>query len=162
METDGTGVLQSGVIEVVSDLGSESKLEGTEVFEVLGNFVSVNNAPPETRQQTYVNVTTDENTGVALHNPHKTESITVDLVLVDGEEQARRQLTLGPLEQLVGFVDEEELFADFLQSLNGEFNGTLNVYATGSGVSMLGLIQKRATGALIAVSATQNAFTPSD
>ena len=162
VETDGTGVLQSGVIEVVSDLGSQSKLEGTEVFEVLGNFVSVNNAPPETRQQTYVSVTTDENTGVALHNPHKTESITVDVVLVDGEEQARRQLTLGPLEQLVGFVDEEELFADFLQALNGEFNGTLNVYATGSGVSMLGLIQKRATGALIAVSATQNAFTPSN
>ena len=71
VETDGTGVLQSGVIEVISDLGPQSKLEGTEVFEVLGNFVSVNNAPALTRQQTYVSVTADENTGTALYNPHR-------------------------------------------------------------------------------------------
>ena len=82
METDGTGVLQSGVIEMVSDLGFRSRIEGTEVFEVLGSFVSVNNAPPRTRQQAYVSVTAEESTGIALHNPHKTESATVDLVLV--------------------------------------------------------------------------------
>ena len=66
METDGTGVLQSGVIEMVSDLGFRSRIEGTEVFEVLGSFVSVNNAPPRTRQQAYVSVTAEESTGIAL------------------------------------------------------------------------------------------------
>ena len=35
IETDGTGVLQSGIVEVVSDLGVRSRIEGTEVFEVL-------------------------------------------------------------------------------------------------------------------------------
>lgn len=161
METDGTGLLQSGVVEVVSDLGPESKLEGTEVFEVLGNFVSVNNAPPLTRQQTYVSVTADENTGIALHNPHRT-FVTVDLILVSGEEQARKQVTVGPSRQLVAFLDGEEFFRDFFQSVNGVFKGTLNVHATGKGVSMLGLIQKRATGALVAIAATPNAFDPSD
>ena len=91
-----------------------------------------------------------------------TQSVTVDLILVSGEEQARKQITLGPLEQLVAFLDEEEFFRDFFQSVNGVFKGTLNVHATGSGVSMLGLIQKRATGALVAISATPNAFDPSD
>ena len=161
VETDGTGVLQSGVIEVVSDLGPQSKLEGTEVFEVLGNFVSVNNAPPLTRQQTYVSVTADENTGIALHNPHRTFA-TVDLILVSGEEQARKQVIVGPSRQLVAFLDEEEFFRDFFQSVNGMFKGTLNVHATGKGVSMLGLIQKRATGALIGVSASPTTFTPSN
>ena len=100
----------------------------------------------------YVSVTAEENTA----------SVTVDLILVSGEEQARKQLTLGPLEQFVAFIDEEALFRDFLESVDGVFKGTLNVHATGDGVSILGLIQKRATGALIAVSTTENAFTPDD
>ena len=162
VETDGTGVLQSGVIEVVSDLGPRSRIEGTEVFQVLGSFVSVDKASPRTRQQTYVSVTDDENTGVALYNPHRSESITVDLVLVDGEERARQQVTLGALEQLVAFIDDETLFAEFLASVDGTFRGTLSVYSAEHGVSMLGLIQKRATGALIEVSASPGAFVPED
>ena len=162
VETDGTGAFQTGVIEVVSDLGPQSRVHGTEIFEFRGSFVSVDNAPPRIRQQAYVSVTAEENTGVALHNPHNTASVTVDLILVSGEEQARKQLTLGPLEQLVALIDEEALFRDFLESVDGVFKGTLNVHATGDGVSILGLIQKRATGALIAVSATEDAFTPDD
>ena len=135
IETDGTGVLQSGIVEVVSDLGVRSRIEGTEVFEVLGSFVSVNNAPPRTRQQAYVSVTADENTGVALYNPNRTEAVTVDLVLVDGNEQARKRASLGPLEQLVAFVDEEALFGEFLESVEGSFRGTLNVSAAEHGVS---------------------------
>ena len=162
IETDGTGVLQSGIVEVVSDLGVRSRIEGTEVFEVLGSFVSVNNAPPRTRQQAYVSVTADENTGVALYNPNRTEAVTVDLVLVDGNEQARKRASLGPLEQLVAFVDEEALFGEFLESVEGSFRGTLNVSAAEHGVSVLGLIQKRATGALIEVSTSPAVFIPED
>ena len=111
----------------------------------------------------YVSLTAEENTGVPpLHNPHNIASVTVDLILVSREEQARKQLTLGTLEQFVAFIDEEALFRDFLESVDGVFKGTLNVHATGDGVSILGLIQKRATGALIAVSTTENAFTPDE
>ena len=46
--------------------------------------------------------------------------------------------------------------------MNGDFQGTLNVYAAEHGVSMLGLIQKRATGALIEVSASPGAFLPEE
>ncbi len=42
-----------------------------------------------------MSVSAEENTGIALHNPHKTESATVDLVLVTGDEQARKQVSLA-------------------------------------------------------------------
>ena len=109
-----------------------------------------------------MSVTADENTGVALYNPNRTEAVTVDLVLVDGNEQARKRASLGPLEQLVAFVDEEALFGEFLESVEGSFRGTLNVSAAEHGVSVLGLIQKRATGALIEVSTSPAVFIPED
>ena len=161
VETDGTGALLSGVIEVNSDLEADSKLVGSEVFEILGNFVSVTNSPPRSSQQAYVSVTAEENTGVALYNPDSENAVTLTLILIDseGNEQARKMVMLDPAQQLVQFVDQSELFSDFLAVHEGDFKGTLNIHAEeGKRAAVLGLLQKRATGALIAVSTSPNAF----
>jgi hypothetical protein len=163
VETDGTGTLQTGVVEVNSDLATNSRITGSEVFEILGNFVSVTNSPPRQSQQAYVSVTADENTGVALYNPDSENALTLTMILVDsdGTEQAQKEVMLAPGEQLVQFVDQEELFAEFFAALEGDFNGTINIHAEeGKKAAVLGLLQIRATGALIAVSTSPNAFGP--
>ncbi len=103
------------MIEVHSDLGAGSEIRGTEVFEILGNFVSVTNSPLRTSQQVYVSFTPDENTGLAIYNPDPDNSLDLSLILVDrkGEEQTRRQITVGTGKQVVQFVDQGELFKDF-------------------------------------------------
>ena len=113
IETDGIGTLQTGVVTVVRDPGS-SAVVGTQIIEILGNFVSVNSAPLGDAHQVYVNVNFDERTGVAMQNPDPNLTSTVTLVLLDilGLEVARKELTLMPGEQLVGFVEEEVLFLD--------------------------------------------------
>ena len=161
VETDGTGALQSGVIEVNSDLEADSRIVGSEVFEILGNFVSVTNSPPRSSQQAYVSVTAEENTGVALYNPDSQNAVVLTLILVDseGNERAQKQVMLDPAQQLVQFVDQSELFADFFAAQEEDFKGTLNIHAEeGNQVAVLGLLQKRASGALIAVSTSPNAF----
>ena len=153
LETDGTGSLQQGTIEVRSSRGSESVLEGTLIFEVLGNSVSVNNASAASRRELYVSRTADENTGFAAFNPDAA-AVTIEVRLRDdhGELKATRQLDLQPLEQLTGFVDEARLFADYFKQNSAEFKGTIAIEVlSGSGLSAVGLIQKRQTGALIAV-----------
>ncbi len=105
-------------------------------------------------------MTEDENTGVALYNPDKSSPVELEFILLEGgTEVARRQLTLNPGQQLVDFVDGADLFGDFLASHSGEFKGTLNINASGQGkLAAIGLLQKRATGALIAISTSPNAF----
>ena len=44
--TDGNGELISGAIEIVSNLGSASRLEGTLVFQLLDNGASTPDSPP--------------------------------------------------------------------------------------------------------------------
>ncbi len=67
VETAGTGDLLSGSIEIVSNLGATSKLEATEAFSVLGNFVSVPSATLAAIQQVFVSFNASENTGFAAY-----------------------------------------------------------------------------------------------
>ncbi len=111
VETDGTGDLQTGTIEVISGRGEESSLEGTEAFEILGNFVSVASSPRRSSQQLYVSVTETENTGVALLNPDQQNAVTLDAALLDShnEEKAEKEIVLQGGQQLVAFVDQADL-----------------------------------------------------
>ena len=151
----------SGVIEVISDTGQDSQLEGTEIFDLLGSFVSINDAPARLTQQAYVSVNTDENTGIAAYNPDSDASATLDLVLLDsvGIEKATQQLVLQPRQRLAIFIDDEMLFGEFFDGNPEEFKGTLNVRVVGDQeVSMVSLLQRRDTGALIGVATSDNAF----
>ena len=163
IRTDGTGELKSGVVEVISDLGELSKLEGTEVFQLFGAFVSVPSSPSRNANQAYVSVTSEENTGIALFNPDQLSDVVVDLILLDegGTERARQEVTIRPLQQLVRFLDEPALFADFFAGTDGPFTGSLNIRAGDMRkTAVLGLLQQRLTGALIAVATSPNAVQP--
>ena len=162
VSTAGTGNLAQGSIEVVSDLAADSKLEATEAFEVLGNFVSVPSATLAAIQQVFVSVNNDENTGFAAYNPNPT-TVNMNLCMIDsaGNERAETQLSVAPRERIVGFVDDASLFQAFLNSVNNNFTGTMNI-STGNGevLAILGLLQKAGSRALIAVETSTNAPHP--
>ena len=162
VSTAGTGDLAQGSIEVVSDLAADSKLEATEAFEVLGNFVSVPSSTLAAIQQVFVSVNNDENTGFAAYNPNPT-TVDMNLCMIDGagNERAETQLSVAPRQRIVGFVDDASLFEAFLNSVNNNFTGTMNI-STGNGevLAILGLLQKRASQALIAVETSTNAPHP--
>ncbi len=153
VQTQGTGALAVGVVEVLSDLGEASRLEGSEVFQLLGHYVSVPGAVARRTHQLYVSVDASENTGVALFNPSDSRNATLRLTLVrSGVVVAESWLTLPPGAQQVGFVNEEAFFADYLGNLEEGFRGTLNVVCTtDQPVSLVGLLQKQADEALIAI-----------
>jgi hypothetical protein len=163
VETAGTGALLTGTIDVFCGRGSASAAEGTEVFDVLGHFVSVPSAPPRSTNQIYVSVSAQENTGVALYNPDKENTVSVNAILVDssGIERATRLLGIEPGRQRLSFVHETDLFSDYFSEHPESFTGTLNLIVEGEGsVSVLGLLQKRQTDALIAVAGSEHAYNP--
>ena len=153
IETDGNGGLQTGSIEVIPHQGKRSRIEGTEIFEILGNFVSVENAIPQNTQQVYISVNSDENTGIAAYNPDEGHTATLQLRLLDSQGMPRgipRQLELAPKQQVSRFVDEEDLFGDFFEFNPEDFSGTLNITVRERRkIAITGLIQQRASGALV-------------
>jgi hypothetical protein len=159
-ETDGSGDLVSGTIEVFSARGTESLIDGVESFDVLGNFVSVPAAEARKSAQVYVSVDFQESTGVALYNPDPEQAITISGILLDSEGAlvAEIEVLLGPREQLVAFVEDEVLFGG-IPEFDGEFRGTLNLRSDEEGAFVvLGLLQKRSGGALIAVPTGARSF----
>ena len=163
IETDGNGPLKTGPIEVTSNRGDESGLVGTEVFDLMGHGVSVPHSPARPRHQAYVSQTADERTGVAVYNPDRSNSVTMDMYLLDanGAQQASNQMVLGPGQQIARFVDEAELFPAFFAANPGAFEGTVNIVTQSSRlVSVVGLLLDRASGAPIAVTTSPNAFGP--
>jgi len=156
-QTDGTGPLTTGAVIVTSSRGLESVLDGTEVFDLLGNYVSVESAPIAAQHQIYVSRDGTENAGMALYNPSSQPAVA-DVVLLDqaGASVATRILTLAPRQQLARFVNEPELFEEYFKSHPGDFRGTLNLrFRGGAQAAVLGLLQK-SQGAMISVSTSRN------
>ena len=165
IETDGTGELVTGVAEVLLSDGnppasmSESTFEATEILDLLGNFVSVDGVSLGDRFQSYVSFTEKENSGIGIYNPSR-DVLQLQLILLDqqGAEKVSRNLFLDPGQQLLSFVDETSLFANFFSGVES-FKGTLNVSSAGSEkFGLIGLIQNRSNGALVAVKVSQSAF----
>jgi hypothetical protein len=160
IETEGSGALTTGSVEVVSD--GRGSIGGTEIFELLGYSVSVNAAARRTSHRVYVSSTDQENTGVALYNPGS-EDLSLEMILIDsqGAERDRSSLIMAPRQQLARFVDDEQLFQSFLQSRSGSFTGSLHIFADqGRTLSVVGLIQVRTTGALLAVDTGPSSYLP--
>ena len=170
IETDGTGELKTGVIEVFTDDSgsaldshlSDSDLEGTEVFSILGGFVSVPSSSLESSIQIYVSRNPGENTGLAIYNPDEDETTTLNLILLDdnGSQRATKQIMVLPKQHTALFVDQDPLFTDFFQQNPGPFQGTLNIHVvSGEEVAIVALLQKLPSGALIAVTPSTEAFS---
>lgn len=153
-QSAGTGTLRSGVIEIRPDPDVRGNLEGTEVFQVLGHFVSVPQAHLRRSHQLYVSRTGEENTGVALYNPWSDTPLFVEMQLADAEGAtvAVQQIRIEPRQQVLGFVDDNALFKSFFNAAGGDFRGTLNIRSgKDRGLAALGLLQRFDSGALIAV-----------
>ncbi len=152
--TDGTGTLKSGVVEVQPANPATSSLEGSLIYEVLGSRVSVGGSPLASAHRLYVSVSPAENTGIAAFNPDTIASVTARLTLLDdqGVIQTSKDLTLAPRQQLARFLTEAEFFQDLLAAPSDGFRGTLLVdVTTGGGLAVMGLIQDRTTGSLVAM-----------
>ena len=161
IESDGTGDLVSGVAEIYLDSGDPAKVEGTLVFQVLGHPVSVGDSPPGSSHQVYVSSTPGENTGVAFFNCDPDTASVLEIVLLNafGEQVAITQLEIGARSQLSVFIDDPELFKGFFDANLEQFIGTLNISViAGSPVSVVGMIQDRDTGSLVAVTPGSSAF----
>jgi hypothetical protein len=155
IQTDGTGPLQSGIAELYSGGGGESRLEGTLVYDLLGEFVSVPGSLQTCFERVYAGIDGQERAALALYNPSPGQSIRLYLDLKDrqGKNVARRSVELAPLGQVVAFLDEEALLGAFFQGSPGPFEGVLDISGDcASGFAALGLVQRRETGALAAVS----------
>jgi YVTN family beta-propeller protein len=163
VQTDGTGALVIGALTVTSNQGGNSRVQGTEVFDLLGRYVSVASAPVRNTHQVYVSVNSSERTGMAAYNPGATPvTLTMTLVNDQGVSKATQQLTLLPGQQLARFVDEAELFQTYFAANPGDFKGTLNIRVNDNGEApVTGLIQKSQTGALIAVATGPNVYNTS-
>ncbi len=154
IRTDGTGTLQSGVVEVQPANPATFSLEGSLIYEVLGSRVSVAGSPLASAHRLYVSVSAAENTGIAAFNPDTVASVTARLTLLDdqGVIQTSKDLTLAPRRQLARFLTETEFFQDFLATRAAGFRGTLLIDVTSGGpIAVMGLIQDRTTGALVAM-----------
>jgi glutaminyl-peptide cyclotransferase len=153
IETDGKGVLKSGVIEIRVETGESSDLKSNLIFDLMGHSISVIGRSPARMHRIYVSVSPAERTGIAIYNNSSREDALLDLILVDsaGNPSASRELRLGPQEQLSRFIDEDDLFGGFFRRNPSAFRGTLGVYAVSQDqVSVIGLLQDRADGALFA------------
>ena len=162
VETFGTGPLVQGSVEVVSNLGANSKLEATEAFSVLGNFVFVPSATLAAIQQVFVSVNIRENTGFAAYNPNPTVvQMNISMIDSNGNERAEADLSINPRESKSLFVDDVLLFQDLLQTVGNNFTGTMTISTlNGEVLAILGLLQKIGSGALIAVETSTNAPHP--
>lgn len=162
VQTDGTGILRSGVVELFSDHPNPSLIEGTLVYEVLGEFVSVPGSERTCFHRVYAGFDEQERAALALYNPSPAESIGLDLVLRDGRGHsvAHRSVQLEPLHRIASFLDEEGLFDGYFEGNPGDFKGVLDISgACASGFAALGLIQQPVTGALAAIPVSSGAGT---
>ncbi len=164
-ETGGTGPLVSGSIEVQSNRGAESCLEGSVAYDILGSQVSADSSPQSAHHQVYASRDSTEAAGMAIYNPSPDATVRIEALLVDeqGMLGAERTLEIGPREQISEFIDQASLFAEFFEEHPGDFRGTVNLNTVFDGsrfpeVSVLGLIQNSVTNRLTAVAASRQAF----
>lgn len=164
VETDGTGPLVVGAVEVVTDGSAASPLEAALTFELLGSFVSVQPAAPRMRGRVFVGVSEEEDTGVAVFNPGQaTARLRIELLDEAGQTLAEKDLSLEAGAHLARFVTEPDLFKEEIPLENGAFRGSLawEVSPGGPAVSLVGLVQ-RASGALLALPAGEGFFQARD
>ena len=136
LETDGSGDLQVGWIEVLSDV----PLSGSGTFAIFtpdGEFLSevgIGASAGSSRFMLFVDLTDGKSTGFAICNPNPNVSISLELRLksLAGETIETQQIDLGPLNQTSMFVSD--LFA-----VEAGFKGVLIVTADSSDFSVVTL-----------------------
>ena len=153
LSSSGEGPLKVGPLTVESELGEDSQLRGSVVYELLGHRVSVPAAKPTAQATVCVSKSARENTGIALFNPSREEPVELELVLheSDGSPVTQVDLTLEPGQHLARFMDEAPLFQDVLGS-RSEFVGHAVIRSSADGhFAAASLLQDTATGSVAVV-----------
>ncbi len=151
--SSGAGSLKVGPLTVVSELGEDSLLRGSLVYEILGHRVSVPAAKPTAEATVFVSKSAEENTGIALFNPNLEETVDLEIVLhvADGSGIARIDLTLEPGQHLARYLDEAPLFPDVLGARTA-FAGHAIIRSTEGGLfTVAGLLQNTTTGSVAVI-----------
>ena len=103
-------------------------------------------------------------TGFAAYNPNLT-AVDMNICMIDddGNERADVDMSIDRRERIAIFVDHEDLFQGFLNSVGNNFTGTMRI-STGNGevLAILGLLQKKlgSRATLIAVETSTNVAQP--
>ena len=153
LTSSGGGPLQVGPLTVESELGEDSLLRGSVVYELLGHRVSVPAAKLTGEATVFVSKSPQENTGIALFNPNPEDPVELELVLhnPDGSPVAQIDLTLEPGQHMARYMDETPLFQDTLGSWS-EFTGHAVIRSVGDGpFTVISLLQDTTTGAVAVV-----------
>ena len=124
---DGGG-LKVGAIELVQEGSGYCSSEGTEFFNALGSYTTVNGVEPGPAQQVFAMRGSGRNTGFAVYNP--TESgITLRAIFRSSGADLEAELELGPKGHRAMFLDE--LFPEVPEGAAG----TLNFFSAGARIS---------------------------
>ena len=170
IETDGTGPLESGALEIAFNLGEgDEPLAGVDAvvqFDILNHFVTVPSSVGMTAQKAPVSVnfeagTKTEDTGIAIYNSSgNIANLSISLLPSDGDNLTPpiAELLLQPRQQLARFVTEEALFREYFDLNPGDFSGSLQILSD-QPVAVTGLFQKFPSGKLVAVPASTTSFT---
>ena len=151
--SSGEGPLKVGPLTVESELGEDSQLRGSVVYELLGHRVSVPAATLTPEATVFVSKSPEENTGIALFNPDLEEPVDLELVLhaADGSQITRVDLTIEPGQHLARYMDETPLFQGTLSSQLEFVGHTIIRSRTGREFAVVSFLQDTTTGALAIV-----------
>lgn len=154
LRSSGEGPLKVGPLTVESELGEDSQLRGSVVYELLGHRVSVPAAKLTEEATVFVSKSPEENTGIALFNPNPEDPVELEIVLhePDGTSVTLIDLKLEPGQHLARYLDESPLFQDILGS-RSEFVGHAMIRSAEDGnFAVVSFLQDTGTGSIAFVS----------
>ena len=149
--TGGTGSLAAGPAEVRLDTIQSRDLPVTLIYELLGSFVSVNQATLGGKHSAYVTNNDQETTAIALFNPNPADTAEYEATLLDNQgvqEGDTVEGSLPPGQQRAIFVTDPDLFGEQVPQ---DFRGRMLLSVQNDKpIYSLAIIQ-RADGALLSV-----------
>ena len=151
--SSGEGPLKVGPLTVESELGENSQLRGSVVYELLGHRISVPATTLTHKATVFVSKSPEENTGIALFNPSPEDPVELEIVLhePDGSPLTQIDLKLEPGRHLARYLDESPLFQDVLGS-RSEFVGHAMIRSAEDGnFAVVSFLQDTRTGAIALV-----------
>ncbi len=149
--SDGRGNFVMGALTVDSDLGAQSQLRGTVVYELLGQRVSIPAAELVTEAEVFLSKSASENTSLVLYNPNS-DPLELEFVMYTSQGRPfwRLYVTLEPDRHLARFMDEDPLFSAYFRRRT-EFTGHVVVSSEGERFAVMSLLHNNETGAMVFV-----------
>ena len=149
--TGGTGDLSAGPAEVRLDSMQSRGLQVTLIYQLLGNFVSVNQASLGREHSAYVTRNDEETTAIAIYNPSPADPALFQVSLLDAQGAMQGEVvhgTLPPGHQRAIFVTDPDLFGDRIPA---DFRGRIELIVTNDKPVYSMAIIQRTDGALLSV-----------